>query len=277
MLYLYRDAGSRKATPVRARAAAGGSCPTASRALAMLAMLATHAVAALYWAVLAAMVAMPTIPAPLSAQTVVVDQGTYLLSRNGDPVGTETFTIRRTRAEGGGSYVATGEVSLDLDGEQRRMSVALEATAEGTVVSAYQLKEGGPRQTEIYLTRSDSRFQARIVTPAGEQVREYRAAPGTVVLERYVTHQYYFTVTKISGASTVLPALVPRSGERFDLRLSDTGTERIQVAGQAVQARRIHIQNGGIERDVWVDEEGRVLLAINHDDGFRAERRDLPG
>ncbi|MDX1566785.1 MAG: hypothetical protein R3223_03225 [Longimicrobiales bacterium] len=215
-------------------------------------------------------------PPSVAAQSAVVDEGTFLLSRNGEAIGTEAYTIRRTGGGQNANYVATGEIEIDLDGEERQISVALEATTAGSIVSAYQLKEGGAHQTEIYLTRADRRFQARIVTPAGEQVREYRAAPGIVLLERWVTHHYFFTVAKISGASTTLPALTPRTGERFELQVSDTGTERIQVAGQAVEARRIHLANGGIERDVWVDEQGRVLLAVNHETGFRAERRDLP-
>ena len=215
-------------------------------------------------------------PTSAAAQSAVVDQGTFLLSRNGEAIGTETFTIRRTGGGQNANFVATGEIEIDLDGDERQISVALEATTAGSIVSAYQLKEGGAHRTEIYLTRSDRRFQARIVTPAGEQVREYRAAPGVVLLERWVAHHYFFTVAKISGASTTLPALTPRTGERFELQASDTGSERIQVAGRAVQARRIHFSNGGIERDVWVDEQGRVLLVVNHETGFRAERRDLP-
>jgi len=224
-----------------------------------------------------ATLALAAAAAPAGAQNLRVDDGTYLLSRNGEPIGTETFSIRRTGSGSNAHFVATGEVDLDLDGEERQISVALEATVAGSVVSAYQLKEGGAHQTEVYLTRSNRRFQARIVTPAGEQVREYRAAPGTVLLEQFVTHHYFFTVAKLSGASTTLPTLVPRNGERFDVEVSDTGTERIQVAGQPTQARRIHLSNGGVERDVWVDTEGRVLLVVNHDTGLRAERKDLPG
>ncbi|MFP3947245.1 MAG: DUF6134 family protein [Gemmatimonadota bacterium] len=227
-------------------------------------------------AVLAALV-LATQPLPGGAQGAVVDQGTFLLSRSGQAIGTESFTIRRTGGGQNANYVATGEIEIDVDGEERRISVALEAATSGSVVSAYQLKEGGAHQTEIYLTRSDRRFQARVVTSAGEQVREYRAAPGIVLLEQWVTHHYFFTVAKIDGARTMLPALTPRTGERFDLEISDTGTERIQMAGEAVQARRIQLTNGGTERDLWVDEQGRVLLVVDHETGFRAERRDLPG
>lgn len=216
-------------------------------------------------------------PDATRGQSTTIDAGTFLLSRNGEAIGTETFSIRRTGPRSSANLVATGEVDIEVDGEDRLISAALEATSDGAVVSAYQLKEGGSRRTEIYLTRVDRRFQARIVTPEGEQVREYRAVPAVVLLERWVAHHYYFVAHRVTGGSTRAPALVPRTGDQLDLRIQDTGTERIQVAGQAVQARRLRLENGDVSRDVWVDEQGRVLLVVDHDTGFRAERRDLPG
>lgn len=216
------------------------------------------------------------LPGTVLGQSTTVDAGTFLLSRNGQAIGTETFSIRRTGPRSNANYVATGEVDIQVDGEDRLISVALEASADAAVVSAYQLKEGGNRRTEIYLTRADRRFQARIVTPEGEQVREYRAVPSVVLLERWVAHHYYFIAQRVTGAQGRAPALVPRTGEQLDLRIRSTGTERIQVAGEGVQAQRLRLENGAVSRDVWVDDQGRVLLVVNHDTGFRAERKDLP-
>jgi len=226
--------------------------------------------------VMVATVALVGTPGTVDGQSTTVDAGSYLLSRNGEPIGTETFSIRRTGPRASANYVATGEVDIEVSGEERLISVALEATADDAVVSAYQLKEGGNRRTEIYLTRVDRRFQARIVTPEGEQVREYRAVPSVVLLERWVAHHYFFVARRVAGASTRAPGLVPRTGDQMDLEIRDTGTERIQVAGQSVQARRIRVEDGDISRDIWLDDQGRVLLVVDHDTGFRAERRDLP-
>lgn len=226
--------------------------------------------------VVAAALVLVGLPGSARSQSTTIDTGTFLLSQNGEAIGTETFAIRRTGTRAGASYVATGEVDVEVDGEDRLISVGLEATADAAVVSAYQLREGGPRSSEIYLTRVDQRFQARIVTPEGEQVREYRAVPDVVLLERWVAHHYYFIAQRVVGPSTRAPALVPRTGEQLELQIRDTGTERIQVAGQGVGARRLRLENGDVSRDIWVDDQGRVLLLVDHATGFRAERRDLP-
>lgn len=225
---------------------------------------------------LSALLAVASASSPPASGQTLVDEGTFLLSRNGEPIGTERFTIRRSGAGASVQVIATAEVTVQADGGERRISSALEATGPEMRIRAYQVKESGVRSSEIYMTLSGERFQARRRTPEGEEVREYRASSTAVVLDEFLVHQYHFLVPRISGETTTVSGIVPDSGRQVRLRITDTGTERISIAGRMVQARHLVVEGGDDTRDVWVDPEGRVLRIMDRTTGFRAERRDLP-
>lgn len=229
----------------------------ATVALAAAAVLATHRGAA--------------------AQSVVVDEGVYLVSRGGQAVGTEQFAIRRTSSGAGSRLIATAEVELELPSGGRRISSALEVSRADGAVNAYQLKVSGDRSAEIYMTLSGRRFQAKVVTREGEQVREFRASDGTVVLDEGLAHLYHFLGARLVDEESRVPVVVPMAGDQMIATVSTVETERIQIAGGEVQARHLRARVDGSEREVWIDEEGRVLRVLVPETGYRAERRDLPG
>lgn len=216
-------------------------------------------------------------PGGAGAQNVLVDQGTFLLSREGRAIGTERFTIRRTGSGPDARIIATAEVEIEVDARTRRVAPALEASARGMNALAYQVKVSGDRSSEIYMTLSGRRFQAKVMSPEGEELREFRAARTSVLLDEEVAHHYFFVAARIRDGTTTIPVVVPRAGRQMSLTGEDMGTKRVQIAGRTVHARHLRIQDGSAVREVWVDEEGRVLRVINHDTGYRAERRDLPG
>lgn len=213
----------------------------------------------------------------LPAQNVVVDEGTFLLSRNGQAIGTERFTIRRTGSGPEARLIATGEVEARLDARSWTVSPALEVSSPDMEVRAYQVKVAGDRQTEIYMTLAGGRYQAKVVTGRGEELREFRASPGSILLDEGVVHHYYFLASRVLNGTMSFPGVVPTAGEQLRLEATDTGTERIQIAGQAVQAHHIRVEDGSAVREVWVDDRGRLLRVVHHGTGLRAERRDLPG
>ena len=227
--------------------------------------------------VVAVLWALPATAGPLNAQTAVIDEGTFLLSRDGRAVGTESFTIRRTGRGEEARLVITGEARIETDGLERRITSALEVTGPALRVTAYQVKEGGDTTHEVYMTLTGRRFQATLRSPEGEELREYRASPRAVVLGDGLAHHFYVLGARARAGVTDVPVIVPRTGEGMGLRIDDRGTERVSIAGQMVQGRRLVVENGGETRDVWLDEEGRVLRVVNRTTGFRAERRNLPG
>jgi len=218
--------------------------------------------------------AAPSSPG-LAAQSVV-DEGVFLVSRGGEAVGTEQFAIRRTSTGGDGRLIATAEIELELSSGSRRVSSALEVSQRDLRVSAYQVKVSGDAPAEIYMTLSGRRFQAKVVTSDGEQFREYRATAGAVILEEGIAHHFHFLAARVGGGESRVPVISPRAGGQRSARVSREDTERIQIAGQSVQARHLRVEMDGSRHDVWVDDQGRVLRVMDPESGYRAERRDLP-
>lgn len=216
-------------------------------------------------------------PHVADAQSVVVDRGTFLLSRDGSAVGTEDFTIRRSGTERQPRLILTAEATIRTPTGERRTSSALEASGIERRITAYQIKESGERTLDVYLSLSGRRFQARVVTPQGEQLREYLAEPSVVILEEEMAHLYYLVAARFRDGSTAVPAVSPRSGTRRRLRIEDAGTEAVRIAERNIPARRLVVQDGdGAARDLWIDERGRVLRLVDRATGLRAERRDPP-
>jgi len=217
------------------------------------------------------------LPGIATAQGTPVDGGAFLLSRDGEAIGTERFVIRRAGTGAQARILATSELELELSSGPRYLTTALELRGPEFTVRAYQVKVSGDQSTEVYLVRADRRLQARVVSDEGEELREYRAEPDLVVLDEGIAHHYHFVLARLgSGERGEATALVPLASQEGTVQLTRRGTERIPIAGVMISARRFEIEDEEGIREIWADEEGRILRVVNHTTGFRAERRNLP-
>lgn len=227
---------------------------------------------------LASVLAVGSVFAPTAtvAQTVTLDEGTFTLYRDGSQVGTESFAIRRSGAGEDAVIVANATVEMELPDGMRTMAPALEATGREMALSAYQVKVSGNQEAEVYLTLSGNRFVARITTEAGEREQEFRASPGALLLEEGVAHQYYFLRPLLDDLPARVPVIMPRQGSQLQMQISSLGQETLRIGGEPLGARHLRLEAGGEVREVWVDEEGRVLRLVVPAAGFRAEREAPP-
>jgi hypothetical protein len=146
----------------------------------------------------------------LKAQNVALDEGAFRLSIRGQLVGREEFSIRRAGVGEQARVILRGTVELDLPEGERNLAPALEADGQALTVTAYQMKVSGRESSEIFVSRSERRFLAKVISPRGEQIREFRAGPGSILLDEEVAHQYF-----ASGRQAV-PDDLKRSRRRGD-------------------------------------------------------------
>jgi hypothetical protein len=218
-----------------------------------------------------ALVPFLALAAGAGAQTTVVDEGTFRLYLRGSPVGTETFSIRRTGDAANATTVAQGRVVLDT-GEQTR--ALLQARGPALRPTGYKIEVTGPETQSITGQAAGNRFRATIISTAGEQMREYLASDGAVVLDDGVAHHYYFLALRGAGQ---VPIILPRQSRQIAARVVDAGTETLTIAGQDVEARRLRVEPDGLApRLVWVDSQNRVLRLRIPDESYAAERLALP-
>ena len=215
------------------------------------------------------------LPAPAVAQTTVLDEGTFVLRENGREVGREVFSIRMSGTGPGAVVVAQGRVEL---GEADDLVTSLEVSGDGFRPATYAVQVEGTEPQRIAGRVSGGRFSARIISPAGEMMREYLAGEGAVIVDDGVAHQYYFIAQQLDGATFTVPLIIPRQSRQVSASVSVGAPASLTIGGQSIQARRLDVSPSGMpDRSVWVDADGRVLRLEIPSRGMTAERLAPPG
>lgn len=228
-----------------------------------------------------AMALLLTAPGVAAAQGVVVDEGTFAVTLDGRPAGTEDFTIRRAGLNRDEAIFATATVEMRREGGTQQLRLLLRATPTDGVPKCdgaepcYQADVEGVGAMSLRLGLSGRRYVARILDAGGEEIREFPAAPGTRILEADVAHHYYLLRDVPEGARA--PTIGPRDRSHVTLVAGPWTEERIQLGPNIVQARRVEFSAGEDRRIVWFDRLGRVLRVSVPAKGYAAERTDLVG
>jgi hypothetical protein len=209
--------------------------------------------------------------APASrGQTVVIDQGTFRLSMAGREIGLDSFDIRRSGSGDEARIFAQGWTELD----GRRLSSIVEVSGAHSF-TAYQATFTGTESAEIRARVNGTRLEVTVVSPVGEQTREFRARDGAVLIEEHVPHHYYF-VGVLARPGSALPVIVPRVNDQAVAQIQSAVDESVTVGGQRIEATRLALSIGGVEHRLWIDAQGRVLRLEIPSTGFLAERLGPP-
>ena len=216
-------------------------------------------------------------PSQIRSQNVSVDENAFRLYLDGVVVGREEFSIRRIGPGGQQRIILRGKVELDLSEGRLNLAPAMDVQGGTLGVSAYQIKVSGTETTDIFVNVSGNRYLAREVSSSGERLREFRAGPGSVLLDEGVVHHHYLLNPFLDDESPVsLTVLMPRAGRQERMTLSLVGEEEIRVGGVLVpDARRYHLEGGDNTRDIWFDSHGRILRMEIPSQGYLAERESL--
>jgi hypothetical protein len=209
---------------------------------------------------------------PLGAQLVTLDEGTFTISRNGTPVGRESFSIKSTPGIGGPVVHARATVTYD----DRRLLPVLKSDSLG-IPTDYQLEvRTGANAAEVLKgTIRRGRFSASLQTPRGENVKEYVVSEGALILDEDVFHQYYFLAR--GGRTASVPVVVPHRNVQVVMRIEERGSATVSIGGVSLPARHLAlVEPGGANRELWVDARGRVLKVTIPARGVTATRDDPP-
>jgi hypothetical protein len=216
--------------------------------------------------------------APLSvvgAQALgrTLDEGTFLISRGGAPVGRESFRITQSARGAAESYRATAQVALG----DRRIVPTLTCDSLGAPISYDVAVQGGSDPMARLQARArPGRFSSMLRTRDGESTREYVVPTGVVVLDDDVVHQLYFVTIggRRSGSITVL---APRTGVQAVATLQNLGPSTVDIGGSPVGATHLVLTAPGFaRRDFWIDGGGRILRAAIPERGIVAQRDEPP-
>lgn len=211
----------------------------------------------------------------LNAQALsrTLDEGTFLISRNGAPLGRESFRITQSPRSTTEAYRATAQVALG----DRRIIPTLTCDSVGAPISYDVSVEGGQTPGARYQARArPGRFSSLLRTRDGESTREYVVPAGVILLDDDVVHQLYFVTMggRRSGSMTVLS---PRTGAQAVASLEDLGPSTIDIAGNSIPATHFALGAPGFpRREFWTDAGGRVLKVVIPERGIIAQRDEPP-
>lgn len=215
------------------------------------------------------------VAAPLAAQTGASDAGTFDVRVGGRSVGTEEFTIQQSGAGSNSEIVASGRVNLLLTTGSLELSPRLRTTGFQADPVAYDVTVGGTSPRRIVGSVGGGRVTSRIVTPTGEQLREYLASAGAIVLDDGVAHHYYFLARRVRNGRA--PIIIPRENRQVMATVEDLGEDRVQVGDTSANLFHLMVRpDGGEVRHVWVDALGRVIRVEIPDRDYVALRTELP-
>ena len=205
------------------------------------------------------------------AQTLI-DEGSFTISRNGQTIGREQFSIRSSPGTLGTTYTAYGTTTYS----DRRLDPRLVTDADGAPMRYEVETRVGPERQQLLSGQVQrGRFSARTQTPRGMSAREYIVADGALILDDDIFHQYFFVAR--ADRSGAVPVVVPRRNVQVAMQVEVKGFERLTIGGTPIEARRLAvIEPNGETRDVWVDGQGRVLRVAIPARGIVAQRDDPP-
>jgi hypothetical protein len=216
-----------------------------------------------------------TVAAPAQSAAQQVDSGTFVVYVEDHEVGTEAFVISQAGTGAGAELIATGRVRVRLPEGSLELDPRLTARGVGADPVNYQVAIGGSSPSRVVGTVGGGRFSAKIVTGSGEQLREYLASSGAVVLDQGVAHHYHFLAQRTHQGR--VPVIVPRENRQVMATVSSRGEEPVTVGG--VQSTLFHLvvqPEGGDEHHVWVDALNRVVRVEVPARAYRAERTRVP-
>lgn len=212
----------------------------------------------------------------LTAQGVVVDQGTFEVRVGGAVVGTEDFVVRRAGLGSNDAVFANGTVSLRVGGAQQQLRSILRASPAEGAAEQYQIGVTGEGALELRVERSGRRFVATIRSAAGAEDREFQALPDTHVVDLDIAHHYYFLRGIRAGGDAHV--LEPRSRNQFSLTAGPYQDEDLSIGPNRITARKVSFTVAAEDvRTVWFDRQGRVLRVEIPARSYVAQRTDLVG
>lgn len=217
------------------------------------------------WALLCA-------PALAHAQTsAVIDEGTFMITQQGNPFGRESFRIVRTPAPGGQVYRATGQGSLG----DNRLTSKLGTDSTGVPVSyESDLTLKGELVQHLQGRGRPGRFSILNQTRGAEAAREYVLEDGALLVDGDVIHHYSFV--PLAADHATLNVIAPRTGMQVRYKLDELAREQVEIGGRSIESRHFTLTADGVRREIWVDLQGRLLKVVVPDKGLVAIRDEPP-
>ena len=199
----------------------------------------------------------PANPPPMR----VDDEGVFIISLAGRPVGSETFKIHSAR----GQIEAQGEVRLHIEQNGKRVNVesfpdlVLDPQLH-PLTYTWNQKGSQSSRLEVDFRGKPARVRYKTVS-GGEDDRDFELPLDVVVLDDNVVHHYQLIMARfqaMGGGKQTFPVFVPQEALPSLLTVEDLGSAATTIAGATANLRHLVITTDVTSIDLWVDDQQRI-------------------
>ena len=191
----------------------------------------------------------------------VDDEGVFVISLGGRPVGTERFKIHSSQ----GKVEAQGEIRLHL--EQNGKTVGVQSFPDLVLDPqlrpvTYTWNQKGPQSSRLEVDFSGKLARVRYKTISGnEDNRDFALPPDVVVLDDNVVHHYQLIIARyqaMGGGKQTFRVFVPQEALPSLLTVEDMGNATTAIGGVTANLRHLVITTDVTHIDLWVDDQQHI-------------------
>jgi hypothetical protein len=191
----------------------------------------------------------------------VDDEGVFVISLGGRPVGTERFKIHSSQ----GKVEAQGEIRLQL--EQNGKTVSVQSFPDLVLDPqlrpvTYTWNQKGPQSSRLEVDFSGKPAKVRYKTISGnEDNRDFALPPDVVVLDDNVIHHYQLIIARyqaMGGGKQTFRVFVPQEALPSLLTVEDMGNAATAIDGVTANLRHLVITTDITHIDLWVDDQQHI-------------------
>jgi len=200
------------------------------------------------------------VPSPASPLGVD-DEGVFLISVAGHPVGSESFKIHSSS----GKVVARGEIRLHIEQNGKAMSVQsfpdllLDSQLHPLT---YTWSQQRPQSSRLEVDFRSNPAKVRYKTVTGsEDDRTFQLPPDVMVLDDNVIHQFQLIVARfqaMGGGKQTLPVFVPQEALPSVLTIEEVGEDAASPGDETTRLRHLVVTTDVTHLDLWISEENRL-------------------
>jgi hypothetical protein len=188
----------------------------------------------------------------------VDDEGVFLISLAGRPVGSESFKIHSSS----GKVEARGEIRFRI--EQNGKTVGVQSFPDLVMDSqlrpvTYTWSQKGSQSSRLEADFRGKLARVRYMTVNGnEDDRDFELPPDVVVLDDNVVHHYQLITARylaMGGGKQTFRVFVPQEALPSLLTVEDVGDAAGTTAGATAKLRHLQITTDVTHVDLWLDAQ----------------------
>jgi hypothetical protein len=209
-----------------------------------------------------------TMSATTTAQGLVLDRASFVVTRGSEVIGREEFTLRRGRQSGGAGLTLTVNALYPAGRASPIMVATIEFGPDSQPATA-RLDLDAQNRPSVFVAMSSHRVTVRTLTPRGESARQFPAMSRAVMLDEFLLSPLSLLPGRQEGQLTIFDA---RRGSRDVARLSDRGMGSVEVGGVKRELRHMTLGSGPGIHHLWFDESGYLIKVDIPQTGITAVR-----